>query len=282
MKITRSGFCSLALATLFGIGARFSSAAESSANGAFVRLSDAQIQQTYDLLADRHARCLAAQGVKLPQLRRADGRYTQAALTLVRLAQGYPDAEPVTKTELTAFIRQYHPQANDVQQARHLAAQQGWYVVSGTRNDDGAADVPAGAYKLVSLENAYPGYRPDRRTDELGSDDWERLKASHGHRCACCGSKEGEPNLRWPETMTRLQKGHMDPAKPLAPGNVIPQCEACNEAARDFWIFDERGRVVGIADPAVVERCPEELQRRIYERLEKKFAPPPADGRKGN
>ena len=77
----------MALATLFGIGARLSSAAESSATSVVLRLSDAQIQQTYDLLADRHARCLATQGVKLPQLRRADGRYTQAALTLVRLAR---------------------------------------------------------------------------------------------------------------------------------------------------------------------------------------------------
>ncbi|HPT16765.1 MAG TPA: hypothetical protein PK388_05740 [Kiritimatiellia bacterium] len=282
MKFRIALWIGLSLAMLFGIGARFSSAAEASATGAFVRLSDAQIEQTYDMLADHHARRLEAQGVKLPQLRRADGRYTQAALTLVRLAQGYPDAEPVTKTELTAFIRQYHPQANDVQQARHLAAQQGWYIVSGTRNDDGAADVPAGAYKLVSLENAYPGFRQDRRTDALGSDDWEQLKALYDHRCACCGSREGEPNLRWPETMTRLQKGHMDPAKPIEPGNVIPQCDACNEAARDFWIFDSRGRVVGIASPTVVERCPEELQRRIYERLEKKYSSPPADGREGN
>jgi hypothetical protein len=60
------------------LGALFSSAANASATGGVLRLSDAQIEQPTTCWP---IACppLAAQGVKLPQLRRADGRYTQAA-----------------------------------------------------------------------------------------------------------------------------------------------------------------------------------------------------------
>ena len=128
------------------------------------------------------------------------------------LARGYPDTRTVSKSELTEFMRTFYPQVNDVQQARHLAAQRGWYILSGTRNDDRTADIPLGEYKLVSLQEAYPGFRDEQRADPVDPDYWERLKAAYGYRCACCGSKEGEPHLRWPETVTRLEKGHRDPA----------------------------------------------------------------------
>jgi hypothetical protein len=234
-------------------------------------LTVAEIQTTYAMLAEYHGRYLAQRGVQLPELYRADGEFTQTALALVYLAQGYPDTKTVSKSELTEFMRTFHPQVNDVQQARHLAAQQGWYILSGTRNDDRTLELPPGEYKLVSLEEAYPGFTDQRRAEPVGPLDWERIKASYGYRCACCGSKEGEPHLRWPETVTRLQKGHMDPARPLEPGNIIPQCQSCNQTGRNFWIYDDKGRVVALANPTVVDRCPEAVQRKIYERLYLKF-----------
>lgn len=238
------------------------------------RLTDDEIRKTYDLLADYHARYLEKQGVKLPELVRPDGQFTQVALTLVYLAQGYPDTKTVTKSELTEFVRIFHPQATDVQQARHLAAQAGWYVLSGTRNDDRTQDLPPGTYRLVSLTEAYPGFSARRREDSIGPDDWQRLKESYGNRCASCGSREGESHVYWPETLTVLQKGHRDPAKPLGPGNVIPQCLQCNQASRDFWVFDDKGRVVAVANPAVIDRSSEAVQRQIYERLRQKFDGP--------
>ena len=252
-------------------GEEFVARAEPSAAVAETSLTESQIQATYDLLVDYHGRYLAAQGVKLPALRKPDGGYTQIALTLVCLAQGYPDTKTVSKSELTRFVRSFYPQVNDVQQARHLSAQHGWYILSGTRNDDRTLDVPPGEYKLVSLETAYPGFNAERRADAVGSDDWERLKEAYGYRCACCGSEEGQAHLRWPETVTRLQKGHMDPSRPLEPGNVIPQCESCNQADRNFWIYDDKGRVVGVANAAVVERSSEKVQQAIYERLFRKY-----------
>lgn len=234
--------------------------------------SDAEIQQTYDLIADYHAKHLDELGVKLPQLRKSNGDYVLSALTLVYLARGYPAVKTVSKSELTQFMRQYVPDINDVQQARHLAAQSGWYILSGTRKDGRDLNIQPGEYRLISLEEAYPGFNSQRRVDLSSPDFWEQLKASYGYRCACCGSKEGEPNFNWPDTITVLQKGHMDPSKPLGPGNLIPQCVKCNQPARDFWVFDDKGRVVAVANPQVIDRSPESIQFRIYEMLWRKYA----------
>ena len=233
--------------------------------------SDAEIQQTYDLIADYHAKHLDELGVKLPQLRKANGDYVLSALTLVYLARGYPAVQTVSKSELTQFMRQYVPDINDVQQARHLAAQSGWYILSGTRKDGRDMNVQPGEYRLISLEEAYPGFNSQRRVDLSSPDYWEQLKAAYGYRCACCGSKEGEPNFNWPDTVTVLQKGHMDPTKALGPGNLIPQCVKCNQPARDFWIFDDKGRVVAVANPQVIDRSSESIQFRIYEKLYRKY-----------
>ena len=132
-------------------------------------------------------------------------------------------------------------------------------------------NVQPGEYRLISLEEAYPGFNSQRRVDLSSPDYWEQLKAAYGYRCACCGSKEGEPNFNWPDTITVLQKGHMDPTKALGPGNLIPQCVKCNQPARDFWIFDDKGRVVAVANPQVIDRSSESVQFRIYEQLWRKY-----------
>lgn len=246
--------------------------ADTSSDGSpFSFPTDEEIQRTYDLVADYHAKYLAQYGVKLPQLRRASGEYQQIALVLVYLARGYPDVKTVSKSELTQYMRRYVPGINDVQQARHLAAQHGWYILSGTRKDGQDVNLLPGEYRLVSLEKAYPGFSGQRRVDWSAPDYWAQLKAAYGYRCACCGSKEGEPNIHWPSTITVLQKGHMDPAKPLGPGNVIPQCTRCNQPARDFWVFDDKGRVVAVANPQVIDRSSESVQFRIYEKLYRKY-----------
>ena len=80
------------------------------------------------------------------------------------------------------------------------------------------------------------------------------LKIRYKNRCASCGSEEGKPNLRYPSATTKLQLGHRNPHKPLTEDNSIPQCQFCNRADRDWWVYDERGRVVGIASAEVVGR----------------------------
>ena len=226
-----------------------------------------EIEKTYTMIKKYYAEHLEIHGVKLPSLKVKD-KYTKYALTLVYLAQGYPDTSSVTKEELTKFIRK-HSGSNDVQQARHLGKQMGWYIDSGRRNK--SESLSSGEYKLISLEKPFPGYRPERRNIAITEEKWEEIKLSYGNRCACCGSKEGEPKFNSPTAITQVQKGHKDPTKELTEDNIIPQCSLCNQPDKNFWIYDSTGRVVAVADPIVIEKSSEEVQAQIYEILKIKF-----------
>lgn len=233
-----------------------------------MKLSDKQIDDTYELLERYHQEYLADCGVALPSLRKKDG-YTKDALVLVYLAQGYPHTRAVSKDELTDFIRRYYPDTNDVQQARHLAAQKGWYIESGTRGDMASRDLRPGEYRLKTLTEHYPGFTAQRRQQAEG-DWWEQMKADYDYRCACCGSREGEPHRYWKGTITKLEMGHMDPTKPLTPDNTIPQCEKCNRPDRNDWIYDRKGRVVALASARPVLRSSRAVQREILGQLKNK------------
>jgi hypothetical protein len=63
----------------------------------------------------------------------------------------------------------------------------------------------------------------------------------------------------------------MDPSKPLEIGNIIPQCDKCNRGDRNRWVYDEKGRVIKIADPRVVLSCSKETKLKIYELLKKEY-----------
>ncbi len=39
----------------------------------------------------------------------------------------------------------------------------------------------------------------------------------------------------------------MNPALKLEEGNIIPQCQICNRADKNRWIYDKTGRVIEIA-----------------------------------
>ena len=231
-----------------------------------------ELKKGYALLKNYHDKFLSSIGVLLPRWN-SNSKPSKDLLVLLYLAQGYPNTRVVSKQELTSFIQLYDPKVTDVQQARHLANVKGWYIASGTRNDQIAINDKVGRneYKLISLEFAYPGWRHARRNSRVDATTSEELKASYGYRCATCGSVEGKPNIHYPSVITKLQQGHMDPSKPLTIDNMIPQCESCNRAYRNWWKFDEKGRVDAIADECVVDRCSEELQKRIFERLKSKF-----------
>ena len=90
-----------------------------------------------------------------------------------------------------------------------------------------------------------PDFNSNRRKDFSG--DFESIKAKYDYRCATCGSKEGEKHFIEKSIITTLQQGHMDPSKELKEGNIIPQCQFCNRADRNRWVYDAKGRVVEIA-----------------------------------
>lgn len=91
-------------------------------------LNKQSIESIYKTIKDFHKKYLNSYGVKLPRLYGNNRNFTRDALVLVYLAYDYPQTRKVTKRELTKFIRSYYPDTNDVQQARHLGAQSGWYI----------------------------------------------------------------------------------------------------------------------------------------------------------
>ena len=231
-------------------------------------MKKSDIKKIYDIVKGYHTKHLAQHGVKLPELMKGES-FTKAALVLVYLAQDYPNTKVVTKEELTKFLKRYGGSI-DVQQARHLAAQNGFYILSGKRGDIDE-QLKNGEYKLKTLESPYPRFSPKKRDTDLTEDEWTELKKAYGNRCACCGSEEGKPHLYWPATITEIQKGHMNPLKPLSKGNVIPQCSKCNQPDLNYWVYDDKGRVIKIANPDVVKKSSIEVQKQIYEILKKKF-----------
>lgn len=208
---------------------------------------DQEIIQIWNTIVDYHKKFLTDKHVKLPTLKDANG-YTKNALVLIRLAKGYPNTDIVSKEELTDFIKQFYPKTNDVQQARHLSMQSGWNILSGTRGDN-KEKIPSGSYKLVDLENSYSAFAQERRVG-FDSDDFDAIKKKYAYKCASCGSKEGEEHFFRKGVRVKLQKGHMNPSKPLIAGNIIPQCQICNRGDRNRWIYDKTGRVIEIADTA--------------------------------
>jgi len=236
-----------------------------------MELSNKEIGELYEGIKTKWERYLKKEGVILPSLRNKTS-YTKDALVLVYLYKNIN--KKVSKTELTAFIQKFYPKTNDVQQARHLAAQKGWCILSGTRHDFEAAErnLKSGEYMLISLEKIYGGFTQRRRTYTLeGDDTWEKIKKEYGYHCATCGSKEGEPNIHYPSSITHLQKGHMDPKKPLEVNNIIPQCEKCNRPDRNYFVYDKKGRVIKIADPKFVLKSDEKVQIEILKILLRKF-----------
>lgn len=232
------------------------------------RLNKKSIENIYKKICEYHEKYLKQYGVKLPNLYDSKGKFTKNALVLVYLADDYPKTRTVTKEELTRFIRHYYPDITDVQQARHLGAQSGWWIVAGGR-DNIVLTIKRGSYQLYSLEKPYPGFNKGHRISE--TDDWTKIKAKYNFRCATCGSEEGKPHFHWPATKTILQKAHMDPNKPLVAGNIIPQCQKCNRPDRNRWVYDNKGRVIKLADAGFVKNFDKDIQVKIYKILYKKF-----------
>lgn len=63
----------------------------------------------------------------------------------------------------------------------------------------------------------------------------------------------------------------MDPNKPLVNGNIIPQCQKCNRADRNRWVYDEKGRVIKLADANFVKNFDKNVRKKIYRILHKEF-----------
>ncbi len=218
------------------------------------------ILEQYNKLKESWEENLKKYGVRLSALKKNDGSYTLNALVLIYLYTNIN--QPISKEEITAFLVNMGYPVIDMQQARHLSAQDGWYIISGQRGDAECKkySVKSGEYMLLSITEPYPHFKEKRRAEVLKPSSWEELKAHYNNRCISCGSEEGKKNLLYPNSITRLTQGHKDPGKTLSMDNIIPQCQFCNGASQNFFVFDNKGKVVKIYNPKFILRSDEEIQ----------------------
>lgn len=229
-------------------------------------INDIELKRFYEEIEDNWEKHLKKYSVKMHNLS-SGGKYTINSLVLIYLYSKL--GKIVSKHELTEFLKSMGIESNDVQQARHLAQQSGWYILSGTRGDAECQEygIKPGEYMLKTVDEPYPSYKQLKRTESLNASSWDELKSMYDYRCATCGSKEGEKNFLYPASNTTLQQGHKDPSKPLTMDNTIPQCPFCNRASRNYFVFDNKGRVEKINDPQFVLRSNKEIQKEMLKLL---------------
>lgn len=232
--------------------------------------SKIDIEKKYNEIVKEYTINLKKFNVKMPRLY-SNNNYTLNALVLVYLYNKL--GQIVSKQELTCFLRSMGYTINDVQQARHLAQQSGWYILSGTRGDYECQKlgIKSGEYMLKTISEPYPSYKNLKRTESLNAHNFTELKKMYNYRCATCGSKEGESNFLYPASVTTLQQGHKNPSLPLTIDNTIPQCTFCNRASRNYFVFDNKGRVEKIYDPHFVLKSDKNIQLMMLQLLMKKY-----------
>lgn len=159
----------------------------------------------------------------------------------------------VTKRELLVFLREAGVDTPDPQ-PRHLGMQVGLnFLVQGCWHPRAKRALGRGEYCLLDLKTCHPNHQTMHRTSMLEKSDFLDIKAVYKHRCACCGSLEGEPHLKNELLMTTLERGHCDPRKPLDADNCIPMCTVCNRVYKNSAVFTKRGFVAEMFSKNVVD-----------------------------
>lgn len=63
----------------------------------------------------------------------------------------------------------------------------------------------------------------------------------------------------------------MNPSKPITLDNLIPQCQICNQAYQDDFVFDIKGRVVAVASVKPVFKKPKKKYKMKYSKNYKNY-----------
>lgn len=175
----------------------------------------------------------------------------------------------VHKDMVSKFVRSVMPNAGLDQQVRHLSTQDGWFVLNkGSDIPDTNEKVESGYHMLYSISLASPSALANqlKRKGRLAATTFEQLKMAYDYCCATCGKKEGTIDVRIHEVI-KLQQGHMDPRKSLTLDNTIPQCQYCNQTYKDYFRFNEFGRVVAVNNPEILLQSPRDIQDEMIEIL---------------
>lgn len=179
--------------------------------------------------------------IKVPRLRGADGGFTINALMLTFFSSHL--GQIMTKMALITFLRRFKCDSLDPQ-PRHLGLQRGFdFLVGGCWHPGLQRTLRYGEFCLLSLTRAHPSAASMHRSHRMSCTTFDAIKRAYAHRCACCGSKEGEPHLKNAHLVTRLEKGHCDPRRPLL-NNCIPMCGLCNMVYKNRAVFNTRGFII--------------------------------------
>ena len=168
----------------------------------------------------------------------------------------------VHKDMVSRFVRLHIKNAALDQQVRHLGTQYGWYVLNkGAKVPNVEETVPSGYNYLVTLESPSPTILASalKRAGRVAARNFAEMKMAYGCKCATCGCEEGKKDQR-NQSKIVLQQGHMDPRKPLTLDNIIPQCQYCNQTYKDYFRFNEDGRVVAVNNPQILLSSPKDIQ----------------------
>ena len=168
----------------------------------------------------------------------------------------------VHKDMVSGFVRRFIKNAALDQQVRHLGTQYFWYVLNkGVKVPNADISVPSGYNYLVSIEVPNPKAVAQalKRAGRLGAKNFVELKLAYGGKCATCGIEEGKKDSR-NEELVVLQQGHMNPRNSLTLENTIPQCQYCNQTYKDYFLFNEHGRVIAVNNPLILLKSPKNVQ----------------------
>lgn len=155
----------------------------------------------------------------------------------------------------------------DIQSLRHLSKQDGFNILQGGASYEGYS-LKRGEYLFVDFNDTCKYWEMSRRDE---SDlDFNFLKRKFEHKCATCGEKEGTLH-RYTGEKVKLEKGHMNPEKPMTNDNIIPQCGFCNKIYKDSFEFGMTGFVKKPTMKGVLSTMPNEEQKKLFLHLKEKF-----------
>lgn len=218
--------------------------------------SKAALQKAWEDVQRLHKIHLAKHGVMIPEVSRYDEHQKAMWLAVMHHFEG----QDVDKNFMSEVADQDMPHLSQDQQVRHLK-RDGWEI-QGSKAGLHRLDLSRPSSEFLNNEA--------RKRVRMGATSFEEIKSAYGYRCATCGAQEGEPNPRYgADDVVVLQQGHQDPHKAGdTADNIIPQCQFCNRAYRDDFVFDDKGRAKAVAGMGPIKRASLPVQRKIYKWLQ--------------
>ena len=220
--------------------------------------SKEQLQKAWEDLQEIHKKYLAPHGVIIPSVDHYDKTVKSIWLAVL---YHYRD-RTIHKDEISKLVQRDKPGSGADQQVRHLDPD-GWRIGTGKR----------GFHKLDPFKPSAEFLKTHKRKHKkLTAKDFSEIKKAYGNQCATCGAKEGQPNPRYGDDLVKLQQGHKDPSKPGDDlENIIPQCQFCNRGYRNFFVFNDKGRVVTVASEQPIKKARKEVKEKIFAWLCEEF-----------